>query len=351
MSKYCDQGCSRLLFNPSSTVETQVMTLAAGLQATFMLRSQLNGDRLLKGLALGILCLVAAGCEQGFAGGRISTTPADQEMIVSMSRMGATSLYAFDRNGTDGVRLTTGTDDWSPSVSPDGTLVAFLRREPGGACDVWLLDRKSGQERPLTRTIANEGLIVFSPDGSRLWLGRAQTLRTTSTLGHRWVDWGIFEITLATGTERRIGDRSFTGLNALDSSRVRPDLLVSVNELETGSRVYRMDVSTGALEAVGQPGDTSAAYISDGTAIVVIRRVGSSNPFVYELFVSTADGSGWRQITQTGSYNMTPMPLRDGRSILYLSDPERDGRFELIETDIVGSKAKRVKLTLRARQS
>lgn len=63
------------------------------------------------------------------------------------------------------------------SVSPDGSLVAYAfvrafevpqrkRQISDGTSDIWILDRKTGRHRQLTRHRSSEKSPVFSPDGT-----------------------------------------------------------------------------------------------------------------------------------------------------------------------------------------
>ncbi|NDL58892.1 serine hydrolase [Phytoactinopolyspora mesophila] len=64
-------------------------------------------------------------------------------------------------------QLTYGAADSSPTWSPDGQTIAFLRAA-GGPSQVWLLAADGGEPRQLTSLPGGAGAPVWSPDGTRI---------------------------------------------------------------------------------------------------------------------------------------------------------------------------------------
>ncbi len=75
-------------------------------------------------------------------------------------------LYQIPLGGSTPTRLTTDDSDRSPAVSVTGS-VAFMTAR-GGNWDIFLLEKNSDTAAPLIATAANEGLPVWSPDGTQL---------------------------------------------------------------------------------------------------------------------------------------------------------------------------------------
>jgi dipeptidyl aminopeptidase/acylaminoacyl peptidase len=223
---------------------------------------------------MAVLCLSACGDRQGPVDGPIRFSPDGQSILLAIRHNGSSAIYSFPRQGGDGWRLTHDGDDSDPAWSPDGSKLVFVRTNRDGNGDIWMREEDSNKESRITETESNERLPIFSGDGTRLWFGRAGTLRTTSTFGTIWIDWSIVELNLISHTERQLSSVTFRTLSGLNSSRDGQRLLLSVGELRgVVSRIYELDVMAASLEAVGQPGDSSAAYLYDDHQLVVIRRI------------------------------------------------------------------------------
>ncbi len=75
-------------------------------------------------------------------------------------------LYQIPFGGGTAVRLTTDGSDRSPAVSGTGNIAFMTTRN--GTWDIFLWDAASETVTPLVATPANEGLPVWSPDGTQL---------------------------------------------------------------------------------------------------------------------------------------------------------------------------------------
>ena len=65
--------------------------------------------------------------------------------------------------------LTSGPRDGSPRWSPDGSTLAFLRREEEGAPQIWLLPAEGGEAAALTSLRGGVAEFVWSPDGATIY--------------------------------------------------------------------------------------------------------------------------------------------------------------------------------------
>ena len=82
------------------------------------------------------------------------------------------SVWMVNWEGTQDVRLTYGAESaTSPHWSSDGRYLAFLAsRPPDGKTQVWLLDRRGGEARQLTKVKEELSDYAWSPDSKRLVL-------------------------------------------------------------------------------------------------------------------------------------------------------------------------------------
>jgi len=81
---------------------------------------------------------------------------------------GNTQLQWFDRTGKPLTVAGPPGDYLNPELSPDGTKVAFQRRNVQRDFDIWLLDLARGTSSRLTFGHSDETMPVWSPDGSRI---------------------------------------------------------------------------------------------------------------------------------------------------------------------------------------
>jgi dipeptidyl aminopeptidase/acylaminoacyl peptidase len=98
----------------------------------------------------------------------IAYTVSDSDVTADKRR---SSIWMVNWDGRQNVRLTYGGDESSPRWSPDGKYLAFLSTRPAdGKTQVWLLDRRGGEARQLTKVTEQIDDFQWSPDGKRLVL-------------------------------------------------------------------------------------------------------------------------------------------------------------------------------------
>jgi hypothetical protein len=191
--------------------------------------------------------------------------------------------------GTDGGR--------HPSVSPDGTRLAFVRDEGSGSTDV--LVSNPGFTNLTNTPDADEGNPDWSPDGTQIVFGRDDS-------GN--VD--LFVVPPSGGAAENMTDTP-------DTTEQRPDwspdgqhiiFSMSTDELPGTSNIWRIDADGGNLTQLTDGGaDFDPAYSPDGQFIVFQRDViggnalpqGSSNN---QIFVANADGSNPHSISGPGTH-------------------------------------------------
>jgi TolB protein len=77
------------------------------------------------------------------------------------------NLFKMNANGSNITQLTDGADRRSPSISPDGSMLAY-RSNIAGNYDIWVMDITNKSHRQLTFTSEDEGKPSWSPDGSEI---------------------------------------------------------------------------------------------------------------------------------------------------------------------------------------
>ena len=191
-------------------------------------------------------------------------------------------------------RAPSGIGDWTFDVSPDGTMLAFIRYERPGVSDVYVAPMVGGNPRPRTNWGRSISRVVWTPDGEELIYavaeaGGDQALFRIPANGRR-PERGRRALHVSAGGPSLSRERSgqFTRL-AFISGRQDVGLrlvdLAAPRKGEMFQNVERFADST----RIESPGSFSRhgdriAFISD--------RSGSLN-----VWLANLDGSGLRQLT------------------------------------------------------
>jgi Tol biopolymer transport system component len=266
----------------------------------------------------------AAGNETGVGNAAMVDNPPSR-IVFETDRDGNSEIYSMDPNGFDVTRLTTSPAvDTVPSLSPDGSLIAWQR---GG--DVWLMNSDGTNQHPLT-TDGRSGAPAFSPDGTKIafqrdpagdmaitydiWVmyadGTGQTNLVTAAGNDRGATWSPDGTKLAFDSDRS-GSRDIYTMNADGTSQARlawnspqidsdPDWspdgqkLVFVSGRGGGGTVVSIwsanaDGSGGALNVTNATiFDADPAWSPDGTRVVFTRDSGGQT---FDLHAADADGT------------------------------------------------------------
>lgn len=82
-------------------------------------------------------------------------------------------LWRIPLDGAAPRRLTRGASDSRPQFSPDGTLIAFLRANPGERPQVWVAPATGGEAARVSDAKLGVGEFCWSPDSARIaWVAR-----------------------------------------------------------------------------------------------------------------------------------------------------------------------------------
>jgi Tol biopolymer transport system component/DNA-binding winged helix-turn-helix (wHTH) protein len=197
------------------------------------------------------------------------------------------------------LRLTRNpAEDVSPAWSPDGRMIAFLRRSSDDRSELLLIPALGGRERPLIEVRNRQKQsdltsqwpsLAWSPDGRGLVVSHCEPEDPAE---------GLFLVSVLTGEKRRL---------------TKPPR--------------------------GFYGDFTPAFSSDGT-LAFSRLNGFAASEVYVLSLSgdfQATGEP-RRLTHHDLWAASPVWMRDGRHILYVFAATPSGSSELRMSDVSGSR-------------
>jgi dipeptidyl aminopeptidase/acylaminoacyl peptidase len=202
---------------------------------------------------------------------------ADGKIAFASNRDGNFEIYTVDPDGTNLQRLThTAADESMPAWSPDGSRIAFQRRDPPtGNIDVWTMFADGSGQVDVTRGVEPE----WSPDGRKLVFAR----------GGVFISDGTSETIASTNPDARIPDWSPDGTTIAYADVAR----------DTSSDVFSVRPEGSADTRLTNNFSSSApSWSPDGSRIAFMRKANFGAP--YNAWVMNRDGTGQTQLT-TGS--------------------------------------------------
>jgi Tol biopolymer transport system component/DNA-binding winged helix-turn-helix (wHTH) protein len=227
------------------------------------------------------------------------------------------------------IAVGTGAEERSPSLSPDGRLLAYAASGPeGGPADIYMQAVAGGAPVLLVSSPQDDVAPAFSPTGDRIAFVRANP-DWRSPVQPAVEPCRIVVKPVPAGPERLVG--RCTG--SAYSSRVAwtPDakaLVFSDWSFEAPSRIVRLDLASGRKSPLTKPpgnihGDFDAAVSPDGRTLAFRRYLSTQSGDIYLLDIGS--GRLTRLTTDGGIGYLAWAP--DGRNLIVSS--ERGGGHNL----------------------
>jgi dipeptidyl aminopeptidase/acylaminoacyl peptidase len=202
------------------------------------------------------------------AGMRI--TPAlNSRQVLSFST--GLSLKDMKNGQVRKVALPEGFKFTFPSWSPDGQSIAFLRYVEGGV-ELWTVDAKAGTAKALMPAVVNAvlGSMDWMPDSRRLVVSLVPEGRGPAPAAPR-VPSGP-EIQVSGGKETKVATYQDLLKNSFDEV---------LFDYYAASQTAIVDIATGELRKVGQPGIYDSISVSPAIDYLLVERI--KRPYSYSL--------------------------------------------------------------------
>jgi Tol biopolymer transport system component/DNA-binding winged helix-turn-helix (wHTH) protein len=205
-----------------------------------------------------------------------------------------------------------GFEEHSPSFSPDGRLVAFMRTGPGEDYGIHLAQIDGGKVLRLTRAL-HDCCPDWSPDG--------RSIAFTRLSGD---EPGIYVLPALGGAERRLHSQPPTlGWPRAHLAWSPDGKALAFTEPATGGAdgsIALLSIANSTIRPLSSPPagsvDWGPAYSPDGRTLAFIRSKAAFG--VSELFVMPAEGGDARQLAQDDHRILTsPAWTADGRELLF----------------------------------
>lgn len=213
--------------------------------------------------------------------------------------------------------------EYQPVITRDGKRIAFLSAEDGLTLpSVWVQDSDGGSSRQLTKGGEHHSSPTWSPDGSRVAFLRIQ--RTAMDVVIANVDGSseriVAQFAIPTyGFDNRMLDWSPDGEYLAVSHAAAPGGSLGLSLVRVSSGAQRSITIAGA----GVLGDVDPRFSPDGKVVTFLRWIHRSQQ---EIFAVPIEGQT-KRITNLGKRISSHDWMRDGNSIVFASD--RRGDFRL----------------------
>lgn len=251
---------------------------------------------------------------------------ADEARIVWVSSRAGDeklNLWAMNPDGTHCVQLTTSfTEALFPSISPDGSRIAFSSLDTG----VWYIYLIDADGSNLVQfTDFSSAVPHWSPDGKRLVFNSDHDDEPKDTPD-------LWAMDLDGSNLVELLDKPPT---ADFNGRWSPDgkQILFVSDRDEDYNLYVINVDGTGLTCLTQARSDEwfGRWSPDGSRILFVsNRTGN-----YDLFTMDADGSNVVNVTAHEAYDFEPAWSPDGGKIVFVSD--RGGYVDLWVIDADGS--------------
>ena len=236
-------------------------------------------------------------------------------------------LFRMNRDGTGVVALSPNPGmDFYPSISPDGTRIAFTSLRDGNA-EIYVVNADGSNARRLTTLPTSDGSPAWSPDGTRI-----------AFISESFPEPSQVRVMNADGTGVTTVASGLTGVHV--PLRWSPDgarLALMIQQIGSpDANVHTVALATGAVARVTSSPmpDMDPGWLEDGR----LTYLTLSADVVAGVAAINADGSN-RTILYDNLAHVEgdPAVSLDGKWVTYTTTPEGGGWMELWVSSVPGT--------------
>lgn len=282
----------------------------------------------MKYLSVGLGLLACAALVSSCGGG---TLGGGSRLLITREADGNRDIYLLSSTGATLQRITSDAQsDEAPRWSPDGTRVAFIRRDTGAGSQALYFMNADGSN---PQNLYPGGLAVTDQPFYPAWLNNDMVFfrrgaSAPAALAKRSIGGGDVTAVTTPGTDFD------------DVPTVSPDgtkiAFVRVSGSSSALYIANSD-GTNAHSVITDAGRTAPAWSPDGTKLAFVRIVDGTN---WEIHVAAADGSNPVRLTNNAAQDFAPVWSPDSSKLLFAS--ARDGNNELYRMNADGSNVLRL---------
>ena len=317
---------------------------------------------------IAIILFSLSSCEKNYDGikSKVSFFPDGKTIIFSAMENGISNIYKFNINTKELLSITKNTESdyvyYEPSLSPDASKIVFSamnKSKHKEGTQIYIMDSKGSEIERLTKDIVRDMYPIFTPDSKEIIFSRTLGFDPERAFGVTQWDADIYSMGIDGMNLNKITNRSFLAIgkisispdgqlilfsalprkniaNPEDFTEKHPTLIFLVNR-------YNPEPLKPFI-VLGTKSNLDPSFSPDGSKIAFVSFSKYSKGFIYNVFTMDKDKKNIKQVTDNDSFNEDPVFSPDMKTIIFLSDEDRDQNYQLMQVNIDGTNLREINI-------